>query len=55
MAASPRVDVHPTTARVTRLHTQFGGLTPAHDVHVNAFYAMFMEFMVVAKADDVLQ
>ena len=55
MAAAPRVDVHPASARVSCIDGELGGLAPCPNIHEDAFHAMLMEFIVVAKTHDVLQ
>ena len=55
MAAAPRVDVHPASARVTRIDGELGGLAPCPNIHEDAFHAMLVKFIVVAKTHDVLQ
>ena len=55
MAAAPRVDIHTTTARVTRIDCELGGFAACPNVHEDALYAMLVKFIVVAKTHDVLQ
>ena len=55
MAAAPRVDVHPASARVTRIDGELGGFAPCPNIHEDALHAMLVKFIVVAKTHDVLQ
>ena len=55
MAAAPRVNVHPASARVTCIDGELGGFATCPDIHEDAFHAMLVEFIVVAKTHDVLQ
>ena len=55
MAAAPRVDIHPTSTRVTRIDGELGRFAARPNIHKDALHAMLMKFIVVAKTHDVLQ
>ena len=55
VAGAEGVDVESATACVAGVDREFDRLAAGPDVHEEAFHALLMEFVVVAKTDQILQ
>ena len=55
MAGAPGIDVQPAAAGVTGMDAELCGFATLHEVHIDAFDAMLVEFVVVAKTHDVFK
>ncbi len=55
MARAQRIDVQPAAPGVARIHRQLDRAAARPQVHEDALHALFVELVVVAEADQVLQ